>query len=104
MLAVSVLILKTSLDSIITFDPLINSREDPAGTGAFLKRNTSSPVLVTKKTSTSALDAVLLETNILRRTNVAELPAVKTFALVLVCASVTQLDFVSTLKVFAILS
>ena len=31
-------------------------------------------------------------------------PAVRTFAFVLVCASVTQLDFVSTLKVFAILS
>ena len=65
----SVLTLKTSLDSIITFDPLINSREDPAGTGAFLKRNTSSPELVTKKTSTSALAAVLFETKILKRTS-----------------------------------
>ena len=40
----------------------------------------------------------------LKRTNVAEPPADRTFAFVLVCASVTQLDFVSTLKVFAILS
>ena len=60
--------------------------------------------LVTKKTSTSALAPVLLETKILKRTNVAEPPADSTFALVLVCASVTQLDFVSILKVFAILS
>ena len=57
----SVLILKTSLDSIIIFDPLIISKEEPAGIGAFLKRKTSSPVLVTKKTSTSALAPVLFE-------------------------------------------
>ena len=100
----SVLTLKTSLLSIITFEPLINSSEEPAGIGAFLKRKTSSPVLVTKKTSTSALAPVLLETRILKRTNVAEPPADKTFALVLVCASVTQLYFLSILKVFAILS
>ncbi len=46
------LIRKTSLDSIIIFDPLIISNDDPAGTGAFLIKNTSSPVLVTMKTST----------------------------------------------------
>ena len=60
--------------------------------------------LVTKKTSTSALAPVLLETRILKRIKVAEPPADKTLAVELVCASVVQLDFVSTLKVFAILS
>ena len=62
----SVLTLKTSLDSIIIFDPLIISKDEPAGTGAFLKRKTLSPELGTKKTSTSALAPVLFETRILK--------------------------------------
>ena len=50
------------------------------------------------------IDAVLFETKQLKRTKVAEPPAVTTLVLVLLTASVTTLDLVSILKVFAILS
>ena len=100
----SELIRKTSLDSIIIFDPLIISNDDPAGTGAFLIKNTSSPVLVTMKTSTWALDAVLFETKQLKRTKVADPPAVTTLVLLLLVPELLTEDLVSILKVFAILS
>ena len=70
---VSVLTLKTSFDSIIIFEPLIISKEDPAGIGALRSKNTSSPEDVTKNTSASALAPVLFETKILNNTNVADL-------------------------------
>jgi hypothetical protein len=63
---------------------------------------TSSPVLVTRNTSTSAEVPVLLETRILRRTRVADEPAVRTLVAASVIAVVTRSDFVSILKVFAI--
>jgi hypothetical protein len=92
------------LDSIIIFDPAIISREDPAGTGAFLIKKTSSPDEVTKKTSTLALVPVLLEIKQLNNTNVAEPPAVTTLVPESPVPALLTEDFVSILKVFAILA
>ena len=77
-----------SFACIIIFDPDIISKEDPAGTGAFLIKKTSSPA-VSRKTSTSVLDATLFERRILNKTKV-ELPLAVTNTVVLALrASVT---------------
>jgi hypothetical protein len=86
---------------MIIFDPEMISREEPVGTGALRIRYTSSPV-VSKKTSTSALVPVLLETKILSKIFVAVAPAVKTAAAASVMTFVVRSALVSILKVFAI--
>jgi len=102
--AVPEFIRRISLDSIIIFDPLIISNDDPAGTGAFLIKKTSSPEFVTKNTSTVALVAVLFEIRQLNKTNVAELPAVSTLVEALPVPALLTEDLVAILKAFAILS
>ena len=85
-------------------NPLIISNDDPAGTGAFLIKKTSSPEFVTKNTSTVALAPVLFDIRQLNRTNVAEPPAVRTLVEELPVPALLTEDLVSILKVFAILS
>ena len=100
--AVSELALKTSFEFIINLLPEIISRLEPAGTGAFFKKNTESPLLGTRYTLAFALLPALFEIKTLRMTKVVVLPGVTTLVVaLLVTSAVRRLDFVVFVKTFA---